>query len=397
MIKQPISVVFDLDAKIGNSKLIAISHVEDKYNETLEVNVRQNGAHIDLTGATAIARMVLHAEKDYLISDNVPCTINDSGNILIPFDNAVVKIRQGTVKIEVSISRGEDDVLTLQFPLWVSVKGSILDGAEVTPKSEGTIPDLLKDAKAALDDATEALENLGDYDNLEKKPQIGGVTLSGDQTPDELGLQKKLTAGENVNIDANGNITITGITKYKNVSPTQIDDCIENGILYSLRITELQSNAQLIAHNSYTTISQYALLDDGRLMYRTRKGEAPWQPAGEWSEWEDIGGEGSRIAGARVNDNGTITFLDENDDPLFTTIGASVIGPRGPKGDPGEKGDTGATGAQGEKGDKGDKGDTGEAGAAAKGCGSVVALPSMLLASAALAGIGLIIARKKED
>ena len=290
MIKQPISVVFDLDAKIGNSKLIAISHVEDKYNEVLEVNVRQNGAHIDLTGVTAIARMVLHAEKDYLISDNVPCTINNSGNILIPFDNAVVKIMQGTVKIEVSISRGEDDVLTLQFPLWVSVKGSILGGAEVTPKSEGTIPDLLKDAKAALDDATEALENLGDYDNLEKKPQIGGVTLSGDQTPDELGLQKKLTAGENVNIDANGNITITGITKYKNVSPTQIDDCIENGILYSLRITELQSNAQLIAHNSYTTISQYALLDDGRLMYRTRKGETPWQPAGEWSAWEDIGG-----------------------------------------------------------------------------------------------------------
>ena len=296
MIKQPISVVFDLDAKIGNSKLIAISHVEDKYNEVLEVNVRQNGAHIDLTGVTAIARMVLHAEKDYLISDNVPCTINNRGNILIPFDNAVVKIMQGTVKIEVSISRGEDDVLTLQFPLWVSVKGSILGGAEVTPKSEGTIPDLLKDAKAAL-------ENLGDYDNLDNKPQINGVTLSGDKTSDELGV-----AGWKI---------------------AAIDNCIENGVLYS---TSINNQAALVlAKNITTDITQYAFCRDGRVMWRTRQAETPWQPAGEWSEWEEIGGS-SEIASGVVNQNGTISFYDADGNLLFTTTGASVIGPQG---DPG--------------------------------------------------------------
>ena len=304
MIKQPISVVFDLDAKIGNSKLIAISHVEDKYNEVLEVNVRQNGAHIDLTGVTAIARMVLHAEKDYLISDNVPCTINNSGNILIPFDNAVVKIMQGTVKIEVSISRGEDDVLTLQFPLWVSVKGSILGGAEVTPKSEGTIPDLLKDAKAAL-------ENLRDYDNLDNKPQINGVTLSGDKTSGELRVAGWKTA--------------------------EIDNCIEDGVLYSTSIND--QAAYVLARNITTNITQYAFCFDGHMIWRTRQAETSWQPAGEWSAWENIGD--SEIASGVINQNGTISFYDADGNLLFTTTGASVIGPKG------DNGDTGAAGADG--------------------------------------------------
>ena len=157
MLKQPIYYEFNLDARTSPSKLIAISHVDDKYSEVLEVAVKQNDRFVYMGGATVVARMVLHREKDYLLSDSVPCTVNANGNILIPFDNAVVKTSQGVVKIEVNITRDTDE-LTLQFPLWVSVTGSILDNAEVTPESEGTIPDLLKDAADALEDAKEALE-----------------------------------------------------------------------------------------------------------------------------------------------------------------------------------------------------------------------------------------------
>ena len=64
--------------------------------------------------------------------------------------------------------------------------------------------------------------------------------------------------------------------------------------------------------------------------------------------WEQVGATDVDLnLSAQVNQNGTITFFDENGDPIFTTTGESVIGP---------KGDTGAAGA---KGDKGDKGDTG--------------------------------------
>ena len=306
MLKQPIYYEFNLDARTSPSKLIAISHVDDKYSEVLEVAVKQNDRFVYMGGATVIARMVLHRDKDYLLSDDVACSVNDNGNILIPFDNAVVKTSQGVVKIEVNITRDADE-LTLQFPLWVSVNGSILDNAEVTPESEGTIPDLLKDAADALEDATEALDRLGSYNNLEDKPQINGVTLSGDKTPDKFGV-----AGWKI---------------------AAIDNCIEDGVLYSTQINN--QAAYVLARNITTDITQYAFCRDGRVMWRTRQAETPWQPAGEWSEWEEIG---SKIASGVINQNGTISFYDADGNLLFTTTGASVIGP---------KGDTGAAGADG--------------------------------------------------
>ena len=51
-----------------------------------------------------------------------------------------------------------------------------------------------------------------DYDNLIHKPQINGHELVGNKSSDDLGLQKKLTAGENVTIDENGRISATGGT-----------------------------------------------------------------------------------------------------------------------------------------------------------------------------------------
>ena len=51
-----------------------------------------------------------------------------------------------------------------------------------------------------------------DYDNLTHKPQINGHELVGDKSSDDLGLQGKLTAGENITINANGEISATGGT-----------------------------------------------------------------------------------------------------------------------------------------------------------------------------------------
>lgn len=262
LLKQPIYYEFNLDARTSPSKLIAISHVDDKYSEVLEVAVKQNDRFVYMGGATVIARMVLHRDKDYLLSDDVTCTVNANGNILIPFDNAVVKTSQGVVKIEVNITRDADE-LTLQFPLWVSVTGSILDNAEITPESEGTIPDLLKDAADALEDATEALDRLGSYNNLEDKPQINGATLSGNKTSGELRVVGRETK--------------------------EIDNCIENGVLYSTSIND--QAAEVLAKNITTDITQYAFCRAGRVMWRTRQAETQWQPAGEWSEWEEIGSE----------------------------------------------------------------------------------------------------------
>ena len=51
-----------------------------------------------------------------------------------------------------------------------------------------------------------------DYDNLTHKPRINGHELVGNKSSDDLGLQGKLTAGENITINANGEISATGGT-----------------------------------------------------------------------------------------------------------------------------------------------------------------------------------------
>ena len=217
-IKQPIYHEFDLNATSGNSRVISLTHTDDAHVDVIELCVKQHGAPVDITGATVVARMVLHSTADILLNDSVPCTINDAGNILIPFDNAAVQTRKGIVKIEVNITR-TTDILTLQLPLWVKINGSILDDATVDPHSEGTIPELLKDAADALEEATQALEDAKDYDKLENKPQINGNTLSGNKTSDDLGLQKKLTAGTNITIGNDGTISASGgVRSYNDLS-----------------------------------------------------------------------------------------------------------------------------------------------------------------------------------
>ena len=217
-IKQPIYHEFDLNATSGNSRVISLTHTDDAHVDVIELCVKQQGAPVDIAGATVVARMVLHSTADILLNDSVPCTINDAGNILIPFDNAAVQTRKGIVKIEVNITR-TPDILTLQLPLWVKINGSILDDATVDPHSEGTIPELLKDAADALEEATQALEDAKDYDNLENKPQINSHTLSGNKSSDDLGLQKKLTAGQNITLESDGTISASGgVTSYEDLT-----------------------------------------------------------------------------------------------------------------------------------------------------------------------------------
>jgi len=171
-LKNPIYTEFDLNATSGYSKIISLTHTDDDNVDVIELCVKQSGAQTDLTGATVIARMVLHGSPDVLISDNVACTINDAGNILIPFDNASIESRKGIVKIEVNVTR-EPDILTLQLPLWVKINGSILESATIDPHSEGTIPELLKEA-------AEELERVQGFITIDDLYEILNSTLQGD-------------------------------------------------------------------------------------------------------------------------------------------------------------------------------------------------------------------------
>ena len=222
---QPVFTRYDINRKIPFdwSSPIVVDHVEDYETRFIEVYIYESiyNKQVDLKGTTITARIVaaLSTEK-ILLNDNVACTLNGSGNIIIPIDGKVIETLASVLLIEIRITQGEQ-ALVLPFPLYVQMRGSILDDAGVAPESRGTIPELLEAAIAALEEAK-------NYENLENKPQINGHTLSGNKTSDDLGLQKKLTAGQNITIANDGTISADGgVTNYNDLTdkPTvQVDN-----------------------------------------------------------------------------------------------------------------------------------------------------------------------------
>ena len=213
---QPVFTRYDINRKIpfDRSSPIVVDHVEDYETRFIEVFVYESiyNKQVDLKGTTITARIVaaLSTEK-ILLNDNVVCTLNNSGNIIIPIDGAVIETLASALLIEIRITQGAQ-ALVLPFPLYVQMRGSILDDAGIAPESRGTIPELLEAAIAALEEAK-------NYDNLENKPQINGHTLLGDKTSDVLGLQKKLTAGQNITIGSDGTISADGgVTSYNDLT-----------------------------------------------------------------------------------------------------------------------------------------------------------------------------------
>ena len=208
---KPKFVYYDIRRK-QSVCLIMYTHENDVDTQVLEVSMLDNGEPIELSVDYTYSAAIVNRETKALINDSISCELNDSGNVLIPIDNFHTLGAQDLL-IELTISDSDgNQVLVTPFPLWIHVNASILDDAQVTPESIGTVPELLEEAK-------EALETVGDYDNLTHKPQINGHELVGDKSSDDLGLQGKLTAGENITINANGRISATGgVTSYPQLS-----------------------------------------------------------------------------------------------------------------------------------------------------------------------------------
>lgn len=63
-----------------------------------------------------------------------------------------------------------------------------------------------------------------DYNRLKNKPSINGHVLQGDKTSDDIGLQKKLTAGQNITIESDGTISADGggVTSYNDLTDKPI-------------------------------------------------------------------------------------------------------------------------------------------------------------------------------
>ena len=339
-----LKTTYDINSSCPPCRTV-VSHDCDVNTRTVEVCFRQGVIPLAISKDCTAKAIFVERETNILINDNVPCTITDSGSVLIPVDNLH---RQGRfdMGIEVTIATPDGNkIIATPFPMWITVNASILNNAEISEESKGTVPELLKEAAEALAEAK-------DYENLDNLPAINGHTLIGDQTSEELGINRVLlntttppiytSSSVNyavgdvwVNNATNISYVLTrkttndliwrqlGIKAYLSDSlPPRSENLNFNNLLY--QAGDIWIHRTL--YDSGTTKPFYSL---NGLYICVGSAQQRTIPYNQYNIlWYRID---SKIQSVTVNQNGTITFTN-SDGSTVTTTGESVIGPQGPAG-----------------------------------------------------------------
>ena len=192
-------IYYDINRSCPPGRIV-VSHDCDVNTRTVEVSFRQGIVPLAISQDCTAKAAFVERQSNILINDNVPCTVTERGSVLIPIDNLH---RQGrfdmSIELTVTNQNGEQ-VLATPFPMWITVNGSILNEAEVTEESKGTVPELLEAAEEALSEAK-------DYEKLDNLPAINGHTLIGDQTAEDLGISGGGSEIASGTVNQNGTIT----------------------------------------------------------------------------------------------------------------------------------------------------------------------------------------------
>lgn len=400
-LKKPIETYFNLNSTSEKPNIISLSHTDDKEVDFIELVLHQDLIRIDLTGSTAVARMVWE-ENNVLASDNVACTINDCGNILIPFDSAVIPLHSGILKIEINVTQ-DGKVFTLQTPLRVRFNPSILDNAEVTPDSKGTIPELLEEVKEQL----ERVEGFVDADEVNEIIDSKGYATAIAAKQDKLSVGN---ANELADVSATGEIKRSGyrVTTNKNVisNKPSAAEFIPNAKAIAEYVEEHSGTSDYNDLENKPSINGKTIegnlttadfdLKDGKDGKSIIGAEIIMGDLYLWIEVENEAGEklierkhigrvvgangtngknGDGYSAAEINANGDLILTVLTGDGKTSNVNLGHVvgadgangkdgkdGAKGDKGDTGAKGEQGIQGEKGAKGDKGDKGDTGAQG-----------------------------------
>lgn len=179
-----IRVIYNINRKHPPER-ITVTHVNDVNTRTVELELRQGDEPVEITSDYTVKAAIVERKTKILINDNIPCTLNDTGNILIPIDNLHYRNKMD-INVEVSITGiTNGHVLTLPYPLWIRVNPSILDNAEISDESLGTVPELLEEAQELIENyhyilSEEDIEQISEALNINDKEsvsnKIGSIT-----------------------------------------------------------------------------------------------------------------------------------------------------------------------------------------------------------------------------
>ena len=144
--------------------LIAFTHEKDKNTQVIELHLTDGDEPMTLAADYTYTAAIVNSDTKALINDSIDCELNEDGNVLIPIDDLHVRGRQ-SLKIELTVTDEQgEQVLSLPFPIWFKVSGSILDDAQVTPESQGTVPELLEEAKEQLERVEQLTDGKSAYE-----------------------------------------------------------------------------------------------------------------------------------------------------------------------------------------------------------------------------------------
>ena len=176
------------------------------------------------------------------------------------------------------------------------------------------------------------------YEDLTDKPRINDISLEGNKSASDLGLQMRIDNYFTVEnseyltydfnslpyLSSNSVMYCVPFTRITNFPSSLSDKIRQSGVLYIFHYVHFTVGARYLIRRimgwspsgNYAEFAQYCTVSDSSGSVISS------------SEWVELTGGGSQIVSGVVNANGTITFTD-SDGNTFTTTGASVIGPQG--------------------------------------------------------------------
>lgn len=132
-------------------KRVLVSHVNDVNTRVIELTLTDGDDVLEVGEGCSAAASIVERKTKRLINSSVSCPIDQNGNIIIPIDDLHFRDRMD-INVEVTVYNSlNTKVFTLPYPLWIKVNPSILDDAEVTDESRGTVPELLEEVREIIE------------------------------------------------------------------------------------------------------------------------------------------------------------------------------------------------------------------------------------------------------
>ena len=199
-----------------------VTHVNDVNTRIIELTLKQGDDKLSLDSECKASASIVERFTKKLIVSEMECEISESGNILIPIDNLHFRDKMD-INIEVSVNDSSGGrVLTLPFPIWVRVNPSVLDDAEVSDKSLGTVPELLKEAKELVENYRYELTE-DDVERIAAEVDVNGK--------ENISNKKTSISNQSQTGDSDTNYpTVGAVRDFVNLVKNDLEDYVDDEI-----------------------------------------------------------------------------------------------------------------------------------------------------------------------